>query len=184
MIRRLFIAASALCVLFCVATLVAWSRSIHTAEGFSRVTRDGSFFIMWREGTIYACRGFVVFPHAYDQIAHPLYHFHEPVPSPDVYGAPWSRVYSWGTTRLTSRWFRYGSGPSGGGFERWVAVPCWELATISALPPLLAAARAFARRKRSRAGFCPRCEYDLRASTDRCPECGTPIIEKAGRRTG
>ncbi len=53
-----------------------------------------------------------------------------------------------------------------------VAVPHWLLAGSLALPPLAWCHRLWRRYRRRSAGSCVECGYDLRASLERCPECG------------
>jgi hypothetical protein len=54
-----------------------------------------------------------------------------------------------------------------------VIVPYWLACVLFAAIPGLWLAAAVRRRFRRTAGLCPACGYDLRASPDRCPECGT-----------
>ena len=49
----------------------------------------------------------------------------------------------------------------------------WLAALLLAVPPALWLHRYLQRRRTARAGLCPSCGYDLRATPDRCPECGT-----------
>ena len=58
-----------------------------------------------------------------------------------------------------------------------VAVPMWVLLlALAAVPGWHFWGRPRReRRRRERLGLCLRCGYDLRASSDRCPECGEPV---------
>jgi hypothetical protein len=54
------------------------------------------------------------------------------------------------------------------------AAPGWFIALLPAVVATLAIRHNRRRRRVERLGLCPRCGYDLRASPERCPECGTP----------
>lgn len=61
---------------------------------------------------------------------------------------------------------------------RWeLTTPIGFLIIIIALVPISSTVRRRKGRRQSRidAGLCEHCGYDLRASTNCCPECGTPI---------
>ena len=53
-------------------------------------------------------------------------------------------------------------------------LPYWLPTIVTAIPALWIGS-LIVRRRASRPGLCPTCGYDLRATPDRCPECGTPV---------
>ena len=81
---------------------------------------------------------------------------------------------SMGGTDYGKRLLGFGTdvAPAGG---RYVNVPYWFLILVTAVWPLIMARRELRRWRRFGRGLCPVCGYDLRASTDRCPECGTAV---------
>jgi hypothetical protein len=71
-----------------------------------------------------------------------------------------------------------------GGFttsHRLIVVPYWFPTALFAVAPAIWFRRTRRGLHRKMAGHCPKCGYDLRATPDRCPECGN-IVAKAGAR--
>ena len=59
-----------------------------------------------------------------------------------------------------------------------IVLPHWLLTAIAALLTAWSArrlARQIIQRRRLHSNQCPTCGYDLRASPQSCPECGTPV---------
>jgi hypothetical protein len=76
--------------------------------------------------------------------------------------------FRWGHTPRESFW---GDMRNRAFDERWwLSIPMWSIAILFAALPAAQIARHLPRRKR--AGLCANCGYDLRATPDRCPECG------------
>jgi hypothetical protein len=94
------------------------------------------------------------------------------------------RARLWDTAGVMAGWaqaFDWAGSASGANVPRadrryyWFVVPCWAAALLFGLLPArraFAVARTRRAARRARAGRCIQCGYDLRATPERCPECG------------
>lgn len=170
----LFHTATALSLLLLIGSALMWPRSRHAIDQIS-ACRDGYnrngerirrvFGITSHPNRVEINLGIL---HDLDftaviTAATPGFHFsHEPLNS---------SLFS--THRI--RWHHYGLAIADLRTEKNLVVSAhygWVVFLFSILPAIWLITR-LRRRKRISANACPVCGYDLRASPDRCPECGT-----------
>ena len=155
--RRLLNILTALSLLLCVAVAALWVRSYWRVHGVAFEGAAGTRGAVSRGGALYFIReppGVGVPPAGWVWLSGP------------VAGAPTMPAGVTGPLGFGD--FE----PAGAMGPRIVAVPWWCVAVLGLA---LAGWRVGQpRRGRDRAaGVCSHCGYDLRATPDRCPECGT-----------
>ena len=186
-LRILINTTTAVSGVLCVATVGVWVRSHFVVDGIEWVSPAGPAPSEVREwyfgsayGTIFISRAGVTIPRL-DAVQSAAW---------DAWRARISSGMGW-----KSRPLRSGTSPSSGfifAHDRddvptaWspgvmvrldrlrIGLPNWLIALVTAILPAWAALRYFRRRRVRKIGLCTKCGYDLRATPDRCPECGTP----------
>ena len=175
--RHLFTLSSAASLLLCVAVCVVWVRSYFVAEGWTHVERpaEGVNFarfhtLGWSRGRALVARVMLeVGPDGRDELPRVVYRRAD---RPGQMLANRQTTGIWGRLGFTREY-----DPRIGGR---VTFPLWSVAAFgAALPGVHLVGRWYllrAARRRTAAGLCPACGYDLRATPGRCPECGAAEI--------
>jgi hypothetical protein len=157
--RRLFNLAAAVSMALCVATAVLWVRSYSISDTVGRV---GQVKVMCIDSLVGSLNLAVTGADPENE---------EPGPRPYYFYNRGNCRGSLGVWAGGKRVRFGGRIDTKSGFG-WMVVPHWIAALLlSALP--LWWARVYQRVRRwASQGRCARCGYDLRATPERCPECG------------
>ncbi|HEY7118322.1 MAG TPA: hypothetical protein VH475_17165 [Tepidisphaeraceae bacterium] len=179
--RFLLNATTALSVLLCLATIGLWLRSYRFNDDAWYSPRRGvNYRVATRPGLLLASRTVLVgrtsdlFSDGHDRGPGRSFTSRPRVADPGA--SPFtaegsSRALQWlGFDYLS----RDQSRPSFGTLTfRRAAFPLWLPALVAAVLPVARTLRGARRKWRRSRRRCPACGYDLRATPERCPECGT-----------
>lgn len=185
--RRAFLTCFLIPLLLAVVIAIVWARSFRLLDEWSLATDKGEVraVFLFRGAVHYTTGGTNA---ATRPISHDSHHLTRDATFAEIYTngtllysrLGFHKFYSKANTYLTTR-PQSPFGPPSLAADNPIPFipinvasiyPLWPLAALCALPPISYLIRQWRRRHRELQGLCPRCRYDLRASPNRCPECG------------
>jgi hypothetical protein len=177
MMRRLFNFAAFVSLLLFVATAVLWVRGYFASDEIERFDERPLADGTGQQSTMafYSSRGLLAWTeHRYVRPGGLFSSVPRTAWSHQAGASTWpGNTGDW----MNRRGFGLGGdrkifGPSSTTEWRYAWVPCWFVLLLTAVLPAVRLLRHW-RNRQFGPGLCPTCGYDLRASPDRCPECGS-----------
>ena len=184
--RRLFDLVAVVSLVLCVASVALWVRSYFTEDSVYKLspcrTGAGPSYDAW--GLI-SGGGKLQFLRQ-QSLGLSLIETRTELAKNGKWGLHWNHYpYAPPSGLKGNIWNRMGFAYRVVGPNQWftldwrAAVPHWSIAAFFAVAPVIVAMTAMRRSRRTAAHRCVSCGYDLRATPDRCPECGTAVAEAA-----
>jgi hypothetical protein len=189
--RRILHTLGMVSSLLCIVAGFMWVRSRGHAEGIGVSTHVADYLLVSHLGLVQIERvvdcdpahlAALSLPHSHrrDPIDRPLFTtFSGANPGPELFWNPYIGM-GWHHGKLGFEVAGYQAANPTYNPQRfvWLNIPYWALIGVFALFP---ARRMFVWTQmagRMRRGECIACGYNLRASPDRCPECGTVVLPR------
>ena len=169
--RRLFTILSVLSLVLCLACLLMWVRSGFANDDLQRNHGDG------RSTAVFSQNGNLTVQSQHESqdgqeggSVSWLWRFSSS-PGP-LLRASWAWEWNWPVFQSGTLFMSSSSTVT---TIQFVVLPYWLLTLSTAALPGFWVWRRWKAGRRLKTGLCRICGYDLRATPDRCPECGTPI---------
>jgi hypothetical protein len=193
--RRLFNLAAAVSLVLCIATALLWMRSYFAGDHvtWTRLTANGNDARRSTISLLSGAGGFAISTHDQDYPGIVLH----PHDFPRMQRAARAQRFirgsvspPWGYALQSAAaaddafwrdgfWRRIGFARTQDtaylAVNRTFFVPAWFLVLAFAALPAWRAMGLWRERRARRAGHCPTCGYDCRATPRKCPECGTDL---------
>jgi hypothetical protein len=174
-LRHLFTFCSAVSLLLWLVLCVLWVRSYFRVERINFTVDENG---MRQTTSLLVTRGFIIVQHvrqgrltAWPPEGFEFEKLGSPRPPSAFRDDRPPRQFGWAGFDL-----RYYRGEAyWGRSSLYVTVPIWFGAACAGSLPTFRTIHSLRRRYRQVSGRCLKCGYDLRASPERCPECGTPV---------